>query len=332
VKAAGARPSAADAARGEPRRVARPMAVVALGGNAFLDDGDASLAAQRRVVARTAARLPAVVRAGYRLLVTHGNGPQVGAELQKNEIAPPDLLPLPLELCVAETQGSLGYLLEGALAQALAAEPRCAGVATLVTRVRVAADDPSFAKPSKFIGPFYPEAEIHALARGRGWTVARSGEQGWRRVVPSPEPIEVLNAPALRALLTNRFAVVAGGGGGVPLVERDGALEGVDAVVDKDLTAALIARSIGAELLVILSDVDAVYLDHGTRLERRLERVRVDELRGHQRAGQFPAGSMGPKVEAALRFTESTGHRAHIGDIARLEAVLRGEAGTVVLP
>jgi carbamate kinase len=308
------------------------MAVVALGGNAFLDDGDASLPAQRRVVARTAARLPSVLRAGYRLLVTHGNGPQVGAELQKNENAPPSQLPLPLELCVAETQGSLGYLLEGALARALADEPRCAGVATLVTRVRVAADDPSLAKPTKFIGPFYPEAEIRGLARERGWSVGPAGDQGWRRVVPSPEPIEVLNAPALRALLTNRFVVVAGGGGGVPLVERGGELDGIDAVVDKDLTAALIARSIGAELLVILSDVDAVYLDHGSRLRRRLGRVRVGDLRRHQEAGQFPAGSMGPKVEAALRFTEATGHRAHIGEIGRLESVLRGEAGTVVLP
>ncbi len=332
MKGAAARPAAAEVQRGEPRRVARPMAVVALGGNAFLEEGDASLATQRRVVARTAARLPAVLHAGYRLLVTHGNGPQVGAELQKNEAAHASQLPLPLELCVAETQGSLGYLLEGALARALASEPRCAGVATLVTRVRVAAGDPSFASPSKFIGPFYPEAEIRALGRERGWTVAPAGEHGWRRVVPSPEPIEVLNAPALRALLTNRFAVVAGGGGGVPVVERDGALEGVDAVVDKDLTAALIARSIGAELLVILSDVDAVYLDHATRARRRLGRVRVDELRRHQRAGQFPAGSMGPKVEAAVRFAEATGHQAHIGDIASLEAVLRGEAGTVVLP
>ncbi|HEY7461983.1 MAG TPA: carbamate kinase [Gemmatimonadota bacterium] len=317
---------------GERRRVARPMAVVALGGNAFREDGDASLAAQRRVVTAAAARLPAVLRAGYRLLVTHGNGPQVGAELQKNECAPPEHLPLPLELCVAETQGSLGYLLESALARVLAREPRCAGVAALVTRVRVTGDDPSFASPTKFVGPFYSETQIHQLARERGWKVAPAGERGWRRVVPSPEPVEVLNAPALRALLTNRFAVVAGGGGGVPVVEREGSLEGVDAVVDKDLTAALIARAIGAELLVILSDVDAVYLDHGRPSRRRLGRVPADEMRRHQAEGHFPAGSMGPKVEAALRFAEATGHTARIGDIRSLEAVLRGEAGTAVVP
>jgi carbamate kinase len=305
---------------------------VALGGNAFRQNGDASLPVQRRVVAAVAARLPAVLRAGYRLLVTHGNGPQVGAELEKNESAPPERLPLPLELCVAETQGSLGYLLEDALGRVLADEPRYAGVATLVTRVRVRDDDPSFANPAKFVGRFYSEAEARMLARERGWAVRDAGGEGWRRVVPSPEPVEVLNAPALLALLTNRFVVVAAGGGGIPLVLRDGRLEGVDAVVDKDLTAALVASSVRAELLVILTDVEAVHLEHDTAAASRLGKVRAAELRGHQLAGQFPAGSMGPKVEAALRFVEETGRPANIGDIGRLEAVLRGESGTVVVP
>jgi carbamate kinase len=318
---------------GEPRRrVTHPLAVVALGGNAFVEDGDSDLEAQRRVVGSAAGRLPAVLRAGYRLLVVHGNGPQVGAELAKNEAAAPEHLPLPLEVCVAETQGSLGYLLESALAHALAGERRCLGVAALVTRVRVEAGDPSFANPTKFIGRSYSEEESRRLAAERAWRMRPEAEGGWRRVVASPEPVEVLNAAALAALLTNRFVVVAGGGGGIPVVEREGRLEGVDAVIDKDLTAALIARSIGAELLVILTDVDGVYLDHGSSARRRLGRIAAPALRRHQREGHFQAGSMGPKVEAALRFAESTGYPAHIGDIGQLDQVLRGEAGTVVTP
>ncbi|MGY1709044.1 carbamate kinase [Geodermatophilus sp. SYSU D00758] len=307
--------------------------VIALGGNAMTGpDGSATPAAQQRALAVAAGHVAEVVATGADVVLTHGNGPQVGNLLVKNELAAHEVPPVPLDWCVAQTQATIGFTLADELDAALAARGLPQRTAGLVTRTLVDPDDPHFAEPSKPVGRHLSRerAELF-IAHGQTWE--DRGERGWRRVVASPVPRSVIDVPAIAALAAAGFVVVCAGGGGVPVVPDgpDGALRGVEAVIDKDLTAALLARELGADTLVIATDVPHVMVGFGTRAARPLGRVTTAELRAHAAAGEFARGSMGPKVEAALGFVEGGGGRAVITSLQHIaDAVAVDDAGTVL--
>jgi carbamate kinase len=313
--------------------------VIALGGNAMTaPDGSATPVAQRRAVEAAVPALAGIVAAGHQLVITHGNGPQVGNLLVKNELAAKVVPPVPLDWCGAQTQGTVGTLLLDALDVELARRGLRRPVAALVTRTRVDGADPGFTHPTKPIGRYLPAVQAAVLmAHGQVW--ADRGEHGWRRIVASPEPLEVLDVDAAKVLLDNGFVVVCAGGGGVPTVREpapDGAdggrLVGVQAVIDKDLTAAVLATALHADMLVIATDVDHAVIGFGGPDPRPLGGVTVAELRAYARDGQFAGGSMGPKVEAVCRFVESTGRRAAIASLHRIADALTGTTGTQVWP
>jgi carbamate kinase len=291
--------------------------VVALGGNALLRRGEpAEAETQRRHVAEAASALAALAHE-HELVLTHGNGPQVGL-LALEADAYKAVSPYPLDILGAESQGMIGYLLVQALRGESGRE-----VAAVLTQVVVARDDPAFLRPSKPIGPVYDEATARQLAGERGWTVAPDGAH-FRRVVASPEPREIVELETIRTLLANGVVVICAGGGGIPVVSEGGSLRGVEAVIDKDLTAALLAEQVDAERLVMLTDVPYVERHWGTARAHRIEVAAPDELR----TLTFAAGSMAPKVEAACRFVERTGGEASIGALSDLAAVANGTAGT----
>jgi carbamate kinase len=300
--------------------------VVALGGNTLLGEhGPWTADEQRTVIERTARQVVAAIEAGHEVVLTHGNGPQVGNLLVQQEAAP-ETPQLPLDVKVAETQAQIGYLLQ----QALDNERDGANdFMTVVTQVVVDGDDPAFDEPTKPVGPFYTAAE--AAARPFETRAVSDGDRPYRRVVPSPDPVAVVEADEIARLVERGAHVVCAGGGGVPVVRDDG-FRGVEAVVDKDLTSALLARDLGADPLVILTDVPYAYVDYGGPDERPLERVTAGELRTHLDAGEFGAGSMAPKVTACLRFVEDGGERAVVTTPDRLTGALAGETGTQVVP
>lgn len=303
---------------GDP--LAQPLAVVALGGNALLRRGEPATAANQLRAARDAARVLAPVSETTRLVVTHGNGPQVGL-LALKEDAYDDGAPYPLDVLDAESGGQIGYVVELELDNAIDHQDTVA----VITRVLVDADDPAFAEPTKFIGPVYDEQRAHALASERDWIVKPDGPH-WRRVVPSPDPKQIVQLGAIRRLVEGGFLVVCVGGGGVPVVGIDGGHEGAEAVIDKDLASALLARGLEADVLVLATDVDAIYLDWGTPDQRAVAHATPDWLRSQV----FPGGSMGPKVEAVCRFVVATGHRAAIGRLEDVPGLLASTAGTQV--
>ena len=295
--------------------------VVALVGNALLRRGEALDATAQRANVKVAAEAVAGVAAHHQVVLTHGNGPQVGLLALQNA-AYPSVAPYPLDVLDAETEGMVGYLLEQELGRHLPRER----LATLLTQILVDPADLAFTHPTKFVGPLYDEPQAHALTHDRGWAMARDGEH-WRRVVPSPEPVEIVELATVRLLVDQDVTVICSGGGGIPVVaDGAGGLRGVEAVIDKDLAAALLARGLGADALLLLTDVDGVYEGFGTESARLLHRVTVDQLR----AMDLPDGSMGPKVDACCRFVEQGGGRAAIGALADADAVLAGEAGTLV--
>jgi carbamate kinase len=264
--------------------------------------------------------------------VTHGNGPQVGNLLVKNELAAAVVPPVPLDWCGAQTQATLGFILMDALDAELARRGVDRRTAALVTRTLVSLEDPGFTKPTKPIGRFLP-AEEAALLVEHGETWEDRGEKGWRRVVASPEPLEILDAPAVRALVAAGFVVIANGGGGIPVVrEPDGSLRGIEAVIDKDLGAALLGTSLGTDVLVIATDVPHAVLRYGTPEAEDIGRVQVSQMEAYVAEGHFASGSMGPKVEAACRFVRATGHPSVITDLDSILDAVEGRAGTVVLP
>ena len=294
--------------------------VVALGGNALLRRGErAEAETQRRHVVEAAAALAAAA-SDHELVLTHGNGPQVGLLALEAE-AYRDVKPYPLDVLVAESQGMIGYLLTQALRAAVA--PR--EVAALLTQVVVDPDDPAFESPSKPIGPVYGESDARRLAAERGWSIARDGEFH-RRVVPSPEPRRIVELAASRSLIAAGTIVVCGGGGGIPVVETASGLRGIEAVVDKDLTAALLAEAVGAQRLVLATDVRYVQRSFGTDHADDISLATPGELR----RTSFAPGSMGPKVAAACRFAERTGGEAVIGALGEVDALVGGAAGTVI--
>lgn len=307
--------------------------VLALGGNAMTDpDGRSTPDDQRAAIEVAAGHVGALVAEGHEVVLTHGNGPQVGNILLKNELSAQRLTPVGLDWCGAQTQGTLGFTLVNAIERSLAALGVDRPVAALVSRTRVDPDDPAFAAPTKAVGP-YGSAEHARRMQAQGQAWRDEGAKGWRRLVASPEPVEIVDAPAVQALLAQGFLVISSGGGGIPVApDERGGYRGVEAVIDKDLTATLLSRQVGADLLLVATDVEHAWLGWGTPPARPLGRVSVAELRAHLRAGEFGVGSMMPKVEAVARFVESGGARAAITDLASIRAAAQGRAGTLVVP
>lgn len=314
----------------------RLLLVVALGGNAIQEpDGEDSVEADFARTKVTSERLAGLVAKGWRLVITHGNGPQVGNHLLRSELGHfhGEVPLLPLDVCVADTQGGMGYMLQQCLNNALHELDLPAVVASVVTQVLVDRDDPAFQAPSKPIGEVIPAARAEVL-RDIGWVLVEDRHRGgFRRVVASPEPKEIIEATAIKAMVDEGVVVIAGGGGGVPVVAGSyGDLHGVPAVVDKDYAAALLAADLGADGLLVLTNVDRVRLDYDQPAERAIDQMTVAEARHHRASGQFPAGSMGPKVEAVCRFVEATGRVGAITSIDKAAAALDREAGTRITP
>ena len=285
----------------------------------------------RRRVEASARALAGLAAEDVRLAITHGNGPQVGDLLVQSEEARGKVARAPLDVLVAETQAQIGYLLQQALANEFAKLHRSTGVASVVTQVVVDPHDPAFQHPTKPVGPLIRSDTEVMLKRARGWQLVQDPRGGWRRVVPSPRPLEVIEVPAIRALLGAGFVVIAAGGGGVPVVRKNGRIVGVEAVIDKDLASAVLAQNLAAERLVFATDVDRVALNYGTSEARYLPEMTVSEARRYLDAGHFPPGSMGPKVEAAIAFVSSGGRESIITSIARLGDALSGGPGTRIV-
>jgi carbamate kinase len=295
--------------------------VVALGGNALMRPGERGTAAEQRANLREACEALRPLLGEDELVITHGNGPQVGNELLRHERGAEEVPPLPLYLAVAQTQAEIGALIESELMPVAGR-----AVACLLTHVVVAEDDPAFSEPTKPIGPFYNEARAQELERDRGWKIVHDSGRGWRRVVPSPLPLEVVELESIRSLLRGGAIAVACGGGGIPVARRDGRLVGLDAVIDKDRASSLLARELDADRLVILTEVPAVYRAFGTDRQEEIRGLVADEAKAL--VPELAAGSMRPKVEAAIEFARATGHDALITSPAALDTALEGEAGT----
>jgi carbamate kinase len=307
--------------------------LVALGGNAMTGPGGDATAEAQIAAARTAMDSVAdLVAEDVEVVITHGNGPQVGNLLVKNELAAKVVPPVPLDWCGAQTQGTLGFILLNALERALGERNLHRASAALVTRTLVDKDDPGFRTPTKPIGRYVSREHAETLME-HGQTFQDRGEKGWRRVVASPEPLEILEAEAVTALVGAGYLIVANGGGGVPVVrDDDGALRGVEAVIDKDLGAALLARAVKADCLLIATDVDAAVLRFGEPDAEPIAHVSVQTLRSYLAGGHFASGSMGPKVEAVCRFVEQSGKPGVITSLRNIVAGVRGDSGTVVAP
>ncbi len=311
-----------------------PKLVLALGGNALIRPGEAgTLEEMRRRLGQAMAPAADLVAAGFATVITHGNGPMVGHLLLQMECARATTPPMPLFICDADTEGSLGYLIQQCLVNELRRRGRKRGVVTVVTQVEVAADDAAFRVPDKPIGPFYGAEEAERLRAERGWQLMEDAGRGWRRVVPSPRPLSIIEQDVIAYLLQGGIIVIAAGGGGVPVIRQpDGDLTGVEAVIDKDRASAVLAREIGADLLVFLTAVECVFLDYGRPGQRPLTTLTGAEACTYLEAGHFPPGSMGPKMESALEFLSRGGRRVLITQPESLPAALRGEAGTHIFP
>ncbi len=311
----------------------KQLVVVALGGNAILRPGQrGTFEEQMANVHVTCEQLARMVESGkYKIVVTHGNGPQVGNILLQNEAGKDVAAPMPLFVCGAESQGLIGLMIQQNLGNLLAARGRGdIPIATVVTQVVVDQDDPAFANPTKPVGPFYSEEDAKGLEAEKGYDVREDAGRGWRRVVPSPDPIEIFEKDAIRQLVDARSIVVASGGGGIPVVREDGGLKGVDAVIDKDLAGERLAADVGASIFMILTDVDSVRLHYKTPEERALSKMTIDEAKRYHVEGHFAKGSMEPKVRAAIRFIEAGGKRAVITSLDKAFDALEGNAGTTI--
>jgi carbamate kinase len=303
--------------------------LLAVGGNSLIRAGEkGTIAEQRENVQRTAVQIVGLIRAGHRIVLTHGNGPQVGAALLRSERGASQVPGHPLDVCGASTQGEIGYLLQQSLQTELRAASMHVPVVTVVTQCLVSVDDPSMRHPSKPIGPFYSRADAEERQRLFAWEIVEDASRGYRRVVPSPEPIEIVELEVIRNLVGQGVLVIACGGGGIPVVWATGRLQGVEAVIDKDRASSLLASHLGADLFVISTDTDYVYLDYKKPTQRPLRRVCAEELGGYAKNGHFPPGNMGPKVESALRFLQNGGREAIITSCEHLCQAVAGTAGT----
>jgi len=311
----------------------KKITVIALGGNAILQPGQkGTFQEQLKNVETTCAQLTQMVESGkYKLVITHGNGPQVGNILLQNETAKDVAAPMPLYVCGAESQGLIGFMIQQSLHNLLAGKGRGdIPIATVVTQVVVDETDAAFQNPSKPVGPFYSEEEAKTLASDKGYHVKEDAGRGWRRVVPSPDPKEIFEKDAIRQLIAARSIVIASGGGGIPVIRKNGGLRGVDAVIDKDLAGERLAVDVQAKIFLILTDVDQVKLNYKTPQEKGLSHLTVAEARRYSEEGHFAKGSMEPKVRAAIRFVEAGGEKAIITSLGKAVEALDGKAGTTI--
>ena len=309
------------------------IALVAFGGNAMLPDNQKGLQSeQMRNAARAAELLVHIVRKGYELIIVHGNGPQVGNLLIQMEEAANKIPPYSLDVCDAMTEGSMGFMLERALVNELRRRSIDKEVASLVTQVVVDKDDPAFAKPTKPVGPFYSKSRGQELALEKKWSMVEDAGRGYRKVVPSPKPIDVVNNRIIRELVEAGRVVIAAGGGGIPvIINANGLFEGVEAVIDKDYAASLLAREVKADLFIILTAIERVFIDFGKPSQREAPVLTVEEARKHLADGQFPPGSMGPKIRAAIEYIEAGGREVLITKDSHLKAALINRSGTRIV-
>jgi carbamate kinase len=311
--------------------MSKPLAVVAVGGNALIRDADhMSLADQYEAVCATAAHVAAMAAAGWNVVLTHGNGPQVGFILRRSEIAESQVPTVPVQYAVGDTQGAIGFMFQNALGNALKRRGLPAQTVTLVTQTLVDRNDPAFAKPDKPIGSFLSEEVAQRLAAELGWTVMRDGDRGWRRTIASPQPLRVIEAPMIERLAREGALIIACGGGGIAVEQMpDGELRGVEAVVDKDRASALLACEMQADLLMIPTGVDRVAIRFGKPDQLWLDKLTVAQAEAYAAEGHFGAGSMGPKIEALVKFVKARpGARGVITNAENIERALRGETGT----
>lgn len=309
-------------------------AVVALGGNAISrKDMPDTIANQFRLTRESLSAILPLVKAGYNIAITHGNGPQVGNAILRVELARDRTPVLPIGICVADTEGGIGYMIAQSLQNRLLNEKIDRAVATIVTQVVVDRNDPAMANPTKFIGQFYTEEDARRFAAERGWTVKQDGDRGWRRVVGSPQPQRIVEGEVIRAMVEDGVIAIAAGGGGIPVyIQDDGTYEGVDVVIDKDRASAVLGRAIGAEMLLILTAVDRVAINFGKPNQQFLATMTASEARRLLAEGHFPDGSMGPKIDAAIQFIDGGGRKVLITSIDKAEAALRQQDGTWILP
>jgi carbamate kinase len=310
------------------------LAVVAFGGNALLRPEDHGTQEEQIARAKQAARwLAEIVRHGYKLIVVHGNGPQVGNILVQAEEASTKIPPQSLDVAVAQTEGSIGFMLQQAIRNRLHSIDVAGEVATILTEVEVDPNDPAFKRPTKPIGPFFTRYRAEALERDLGWTMKEDSGRGWRHVVPSPKPLRILNTGTIARMLESAAVVVAAGGGGIPVVRgRDGQWRGIEAVIDKDYASAKLAADLDADLFIILTGVPKVALDFGKPSQRFVDELTIADAEKAMAAGQFPSGSMGPKIESALEFVRATGKQVLITDVNVLREALQGNDGTLITP
>ena len=311
-------------------------AVIAIGGNALILDGQKGTIAEQYQNARETSRhIASLVKEGWSVVLTHGNGPQVGFILLRSELVG-DTAPVPalsLEMCVADSQGGIGHILGQALLNELAARGEPDRVACVLTHTVVAASDPAFGDPTKPIGPYYTEAEANRKRKRQGWSIVEDAGRGYRRVVASPRPLRIVETAQIKSLVEGGFIVIAVGGGGIPVIEESpGTYRGVEAVIDKDRASALLAASLGVPLLVLSTGVEQVAVHFRRADQRWLERITVSEAKQYLEEGEFPKGSMGPKVEAAVSFLERGGQEVLITTPAALERAIAGETGTRIVP
>lgn len=307
--------------------------LLAVGGNSLIRAGEkGTIGEQLANARRTAREIVGLIRRGFRIILTHGNGPQVGAALLRSEAGASQVPGLPLDVCDASTQGEIGYILEQAVEGELHAARIAVPVVSVLTQSVISLDDPAMKSPNKPVGPFYSREEALERKRQLGWEIVEDAARGYRRVVPSPEPIEIIELGVIRDLVDQGVLVIACGGGGVPVALRDGQPVGVEAVIDKDRASALLASGLRVDLFVISTDTDYVYLDYKKPAQRPLREVRATELQRYLEEGHFAPGSMGPKIESVLRFLRAGGTQAIITSAGTLEEAVTGEAGTHVLP
>ena len=305
--------------------------VVALGGNALSSKGTDPFDIQLARAVRSMSVIASLVSDGWEIAITHGNGPQVGNALRRVELSQNEVIPLPLSVCGAQTQGEIGFILALALGNHLYISNMDRPVLALVTRVIVDKDDPGFSNPTKFIGRFYTGDEAQKLIREQGWIMKEDVGRGWRRVVPSPMPVEIVEKDAVMELLDNGSVVISTGGGGIPVIEKsDGSLQPVDAVIDKDRASAVLANNINAEKLIIITGVDRVAINFGKPEQKDLTELTVQQAEKYYSEEHFPPGSMGPKIKAAIDFIRGGGKRVIITSIEKAIESLHGSSGTTI--
>jgi len=308
-------------------------AVVAFGGNALMgEDGNSTYAEQMIKTDIMCNKLLSLFDMGYRILITHGNGPQVGNFLMQQESSAENVPPMPLDVCNAMTQGQIGYMIEQRLRNIFNANNINKPIIVFITQVVVSKDDPAFNKPTKFIGPFFDKENSEKLIRDKGWLMREDSGRGYRRIVASPKPVDIIEKEEIADMADKDYVVIACGGGGIPIIrDDDGCFKGVPAVIDKDFAAEMIGNYIGAELLLLITPVEKVAINFGTPEQKSLSTITLEEAEQYYNEGHFPPGSMGPKIQAAIQFLRSGGKKAIITSLDYIESAIKGQAGTQIV-